>query len=397
MNMFKKFQSVNQLKLYYLLEILLAIGGTFTHTTYYIYLTTTLGFSNTQAMFLDTILFIAIFFFEVPTGIIGDKYGRKFSFLVGRIFLALSFLMYFLSGNYIILAIGSVVFALGLAFESGSFEAWIVDQVEEKERSKIFVTRDVIRKVSVIIIPILSVFIAEITSYGFPYLVSFSLGIFTVIIGMLFMKENKGNDEKQISEKRGLEAIIDIGSSSFKQVFNQTGLRLLLISVLLTSFAGIAINSYSSKIVEITLNSKYIGIIISISSLLSILFSVVLSKLKLFGKLLFPLGVIGGIGLILVGLNISPIFTIIAFIIQVFILASFEIERQTKINNEITKNRATTLSIFSFVSSIAGVFGTIIFGLLADNMSIYFTFLIAGVFILLSIIPIRKVTLKHPI
>lgn len=390
--MFKQLQKVNQLKIYYLLEILLAIGGTFTHTTYYIYLTTTLGFSNAQAMFLDTILFIAIFFFEVPTGIIGDKYGRKFSFLVGRSILGLSFLMYFVTGNYVILAFGSVLFALGMAFESGSFEAWIVDQVDKTQRSTIFVTRDVIRKLSVIIIPLISVFIAETTSYGFPYFVSFTLAIITVIIGVLFMKENLGDEKKEINEKKGLESLLGIGLSSVKNVLDQSNLRVFFLSVLLTAFAGIAINSYSSKLVEITLGSKYIGLIISLSSLASITFTLLLNKFKLLQKSYLILGLLAGLSLIVIGFNPVPLLIIIVFIIQVVALASFDIQRQTQINNNIDKNRATVLSVFSFAGSISGVIGTLIFGYLADKISINFTFAVAGFAVLIAILPLIRIS-----
>ena len=388
--MFKQLQKVDQLKLYYLLEILLSIGGIFTHTTYYIYLTTTLGLSNAQAMFLDTILFIAIFFFEVPTGIIGDKYGRKFSFIVGRIILGLSFLMYFLTGNYIILAFGSVLFALGMAFESGAFEAWIVDQADKSERSKIFITRDIIRKTSVIVVPLVSVFIAEITSYGFPYLVSFVSAVITVIIGMLYMKENTGDDNRGVIERKGLESFWGIGFSSIRNVLNQSTLRVFFISVLLTAFAGIAINSYSSKLVENTLGSKYIGLIISLSSLVSILFTLLLNKLKLLQKSYLFLGFIAGISLIVIGFNAVPFLIIIAFMIQVVTLASFDIQRQTQINSYIDKNRATVLSVFSFAGSISGVVGTLFFGYLADLRGIQFTFIIAGLAIILSLFPLLR-------
>lgn len=389
--MFKQLQKVNQLKIYYLLEALLVLGGTFTHTTYYIYLTTTLGFTNSQAMFLDTILFIAIFFLEVPTGIIGDKYGRKFSFLIGRILLGLSFLMYFLTGNYLVLAFGSIIFALGIAFESGSFEAWIVDQVDKKERSKIFITRGIIRKASVVIIPLISVYLAELVSYAFPYFVSFLLAVVTVILGSLFMKENWGNEKRNSKEKKGFESLIEIGLSSIKSVLGQRDLKTFWVSFLLTAFACIAINSYSSKLVELTLGSTYIGVVISLSSLATILFMIIMNKFKIIQKSYLVLGLIAALSLIIIGFNPDPVIVIVLFIVQVVTYASFDIQRQTQINNSINKNRATILSVFSFAGSISGVVGTIIFGLLADKVGISFTFAIAGIFIILGLFPLVRV------
>ncbi len=71
---------------------------------------------------------------------------------------------------------------------------------------------------------------------------------------------------------------------------------------------------------------------------------------------------------------------------QVAFLSVFEIGKQTRLNNLIEANRATTLSVFSLIGSISGVLGTIIFGYLADRFNIPFTFLIGGVAILFGVI-----------
>lgn len=161
---------------------------------------------------------------------------------------------------------------------------------------------------------------------------------------------------------------------------------------MITAFAGIAINSYSSKLVEITLGSKYIGLIISLSSLASITFTLLLNKFKLLQKSYLNLGLLAGLSLIVIGFNPIPLLIIIVFIIQVVALASFDIQRQTQINNNIDKNRATVLSVFSFAGSISGVIGTLMFGYLADLRGIQFTFFIAGIAIIFSILPLIKKT-----
>lgn len=390
--MFKELQKVNQLKLYYVLRILLAIGGTFTHTTYYIYLTSTLGFSNTQAMLLDTVLFIGIFFFEVPTGIFGDKYGRKLSFILGRVTLGLSFLIYFVFVDYTALVIGSIFFALGMAFESGAFEAWIIDQVEPENRSKIFTMQNVIGKISMIFIPIISVFIAGRTSFGFPYFISFAFAVITVIVGVIFMKSDYNDEPRTLSEKRGLESLIGIGKSSIKNIFNSEQLRLFFASVLFSAFAFIAINSYGSKLIELTLNSESVGLVISVSSIISIVFAVTINKVKFLKRNYLSISCLGVLALLIVGLTKNPYAIVISFIVQVMIFAVFEIQRQTQINNNIDKNRATVLSIFSFAASISGIVGTVFFGYIADKLGINMSFAIAGLAMIGAIIPLMYKT-----
>ncbi|MDD3647720.1 MAG: MFS transporter [Candidatus Dojkabacteria bacterium] len=388
--MFKKLQNTNQLKLYYILEALLAICGTFTHTTYYIYLTTTLGLTNTQAMFLDTVLFVGIFLFELPTGIFGDKYGRKASFIFGRISLAVSLLIYFLSPHYFVLVLGSIVFALGMAFESGAFEAWIVDQVHPGSRQKIFVVRDVIRKISVITIPAISIFIAEKTSYGFPYFISFLLSVFIVLSGLLFMKENKSSIHKDISELKGLEALKKIGVSSIKEVCGNKILKKFFLSLIFSACGFIAVNSFSSRLLADNLGSANVGIITSISSIFSILLILILKKKKLLERLYLICALIGAFSLISIGIYNDQNMILLLMIIQVGMFAVFEIQRQKMLNDNIQFNRATILSVFSFAGSASGMIGTIIFGYLADVINIRFTFSIAGIFMLLSIFLLRR-------
>lgn len=390
--MFKKLQNKsNQLYVYYLLELLIAIGGTLTHATYYIYLTSELGLSNSKAMFLDTVLFIGIFFLEVPTGIFGDIFGTKFSFIIGRITLGLSLLIYFASPKYNILIVGSVLYAFGMAFESGAFESWIVGQVGKKDRNKIFTLRDIIRKISVIVTPVMSIYIAEKTSYGFPYFVSFIFAMITSAIGIIFMREQKEIVYNDIKEMRGLELLLHTGKESINSVSQNTLLRSFVISILLSSFGFIAVNSYTSKLIEISLNSGYIGFIVSASSLVSILFSLLIVNLKLLRKLFIPMGVLGAFVLLMIGMTNSSILLIILIILEAVFLSVFEIGKQTELNNLIEKNRVTTLSVFSLIGSIGSVLGTLIFGILADRLNIQVTFSIAGVAILLGVLMVSKI------
>lgn len=383
-------QKFNQLRVYYLLIALKAVGGVFTHATYYIYLTTELGLSNSQAMFLDTILFASVFFLEVPTGIIGDKYGRKFSFIVAQIFLGLSHLMYFLSGDYTILLIGAFIFAVGIAFQSGAFEAWVIDHVSAKDNERVFISKDISNKLSIIFIPIVAVFIAEATSYAVPYLISFIFCIITAIIGFLFMRENeKKSEASESAELKGLELLLFTGKDSLGIIKDNATLKYFLLSFLFSSLAMISINSYSSKLIEIETGSELIGVILAISSLVSILFSIYLSKKKLIEKTYFGISLTSVVALVLIGIVSNPLIILFLFVIQVAGLSVFEVERQKIINRNIDRNRATVLSIYSFAGSISGVIGTLLFGFLADITSIKFTFSVAGILILIAITIIR--------
>lgn len=80
---------------------------------------------------------------EVPTGAIGDYIGRKKTVIVSFIFRTLFF--FFLSwvafipsvvGAFIVSAIAVICFGIGYTFYSGSFVAWVVDSLRERNHSE---------------------------------------------------------------------------------------------------------------------------------------------------------------------------------------------------------------------------------------------------------------------
>lgn len=71
--------------------------------------------------------------FEIPTGVIADTIGRRASFLLSLLVLALTTLAYVglaqVGGGLLAFAAVSVVIGLGFTFYSGAMEAWLVDGV----------------------------------------------------------------------------------------------------------------------------------------------------------------------------------------------------------------------------------------------------------------------------
>ena len=69
--------------------------------------------------------------FEVPTGVVADTLGRRFSFLLSVSVLAASTVLYVglaqVDAGIVAFALASVLMALGFTFYSGAMEAWLVD------------------------------------------------------------------------------------------------------------------------------------------------------------------------------------------------------------------------------------------------------------------------------
>lgn len=69
--------------------------------------------------------------FEIPSGLIADKFGRKKELCVCFIFYIISFIFFFFSVNFWIAAVAMVFFGLGEAFRSGTHKAMIFSYLEQ--------------------------------------------------------------------------------------------------------------------------------------------------------------------------------------------------------------------------------------------------------------------------
>lgn len=83
-----------------------------------------------QIGLIQSILNISMTIFELPTGFVADKYGRKVSIFIGNLFVLLYLLIFLLSNEFIYFVIGSVIYGIGATFVSGSSEALIYDNLK---------------------------------------------------------------------------------------------------------------------------------------------------------------------------------------------------------------------------------------------------------------------------
>jgi MFS family permease len=81
---------------------------------------------------------VAGFIFEIPTGYFGDKFGKKASVICGLVTLSVTAFIWTYLTNTLGFAIFAAVWMLGLAFISGSFEAYIYDYLKSKKLVDIY-------------------------------------------------------------------------------------------------------------------------------------------------------------------------------------------------------------------------------------------------------------------
>lgn len=93
-----------------------------------------LGMSSEAVFGLVAAVWILEGVAEIPTGILGDIFGRRGSVTVSFVLRAVGYGALFFSDSIAVAAAGTLLAALGGTFASGSLEAWAVDEVGTKDR-----------------------------------------------------------------------------------------------------------------------------------------------------------------------------------------------------------------------------------------------------------------------
>lgn len=92
------------------------------------------GWSLAEISMLEGVFTVAQVIFEFPSGLISDKIGHKKTLLLGEMLCVVYLLTYFFPRNHMTIYFGFILFALGLAFISGTDISLLYEALSEKEK-----------------------------------------------------------------------------------------------------------------------------------------------------------------------------------------------------------------------------------------------------------------------
>ena len=93
-----------------------------------------------QLILIGTALEIAVFLFEVPTGILADLKSRKLSVQIGLFVIGLGFILEGLTPYFAVIFLAQVVWGLGYTFISGALDSWVTDECPDESVEHILIT-----------------------------------------------------------------------------------------------------------------------------------------------------------------------------------------------------------------------------------------------------------------
>jgi DHA3 family tetracycline resistance protein-like MFS transporter len=91
-----------------------------------------------RLVLLGTALEVAVFLFEVPTGVFADTYGRRRSVITGCILMGCGFALEGALPEFIAVLAAQAVWGVGYTFISGALEAWIADEDTDLDLGRVY-------------------------------------------------------------------------------------------------------------------------------------------------------------------------------------------------------------------------------------------------------------------
>jgi DHA3 family tetracycline resistance protein-like MFS transporter len=112
-----------------------AFVSTLVFTIVPIYRFQTAGLDDLQLVLVGSVMEATVFLFEIPTGIVADRWSRKWSVIVGQAGMGLGFVVEATFATFPGILAGQVVWGLGYTFTSGATVAWLAGELGDPDRA----------------------------------------------------------------------------------------------------------------------------------------------------------------------------------------------------------------------------------------------------------------------
>ena len=343
------------------------------------------GLSYFQVGLLESVFLITGLIFEIPTGIIADKIGRRNSTVIGAGLIPFACITTALAHDFITFAFVSFIWGVAIAFMNGASEALVYDSLKEINKEDDYVKVGGKAMASFFIT---TAIFAPLGAYLFtverhiPFIVDTFITIIPFFVYLTMTEPQKW----QTDEKPSYLAIFKEG---FGQIFNNLYIRWYILFGLLLMGVLYAFSSTFSQpiLIQQGLPVKQIGFVFSVYTICQAFTSFYASKIEeRLGESKSIFLIILLLGLSLIAMRIPVLFIVLPFYILHFTTKGF---MNPILMNYLQKHisssvRATTLSIQNFGDGIVGAIVVPLFGFIADKSSVPNSVLILGLTMLVG-------------
>jgi len=350
------------------------------------------GLSNTEAFAANAFFTLGQVIFEVPTGVVADTRGRRFSFMLGAGTLLVSTLLYLLMWQIQAplwgWAIASILLGLGFTFFSGATEAWLVDALAATgftgDLESIFGRALTVTGGAMLVGSVGGGVIAQLSSLGVPYIVRAAMLGVTLLIAYRWMHDIGFTPQRGASPTAAVRTVV---RGAVDSGLRNPPVRWLMLAAPFSVGVGFyAFYAFQPYLLELYGDPNAYGIAGLGAALIAgaqIFGGLLVSRVRrLFSRRTHALilgGVLNVILLALIGLTTSFVIALVLITAWCLALAMAAPLRQAFINGLIPSGqRATVLSFDALMGSAGGVVAQPALGRAADAYGYATSYLIAA-------------------
>jgi len=220
-------------------EFWLSAAHTVSFTVAAVYFVQVIDMSPLQLVLVGTAMEVAVFVFEIPTGVVADTYGRKRSLLIGWLVMGLAMVGVAASETFLSVLLAYALWGFGYTFTSGADQAWITDEVGVAHVGRVFARGQQLGYAGGLIGIGASVAVA---SWSLPGAIALG-GLLSVAFAgfaLVFMPEAAFARPARADERRGARVLVSGARTSVRFVRARP---LLLLILAITFFAGASTES----------------------------------------------------------------------------------------------------------------------------------------------------------
>lgn len=335
---------------------------------------------------------------EIPTGVVADVFGRKFSTIVGMFLQAVTIAAMGLTTGFLPLVFLFIVWGFAYTLVSGAIDAWIVDLVKFRKRPDlvaIYYTKNhSFTNIALISSGFLGAFI--VARYGLGSIWACS-AIASALMGVSFMFGKEHFVRKSCGIREHVRQLAEHTRTSMRMAATHKMLRLFFVAMLFFGFSGglVADNIVYPLLDSVGYPSSLLGLFFSGQFLCGVFVPFLIARLarKAGGhaRYLAYLMIIMSALALVAGLAKGLWFTVIACFIMYCSVDFFHPAHNVLFQRHVpSKLRATLTSTESMVFAIGMTTAGFVGGFMADAFGLQSSLLLAAVVIVPAAIAFWK-------
>jgi MFS family permease len=344
------------------------------------------GFSLAQYTIADAMWYVSTLIFEVPTGVVTDRYGKKISLVIALLLQSISLFILAFGYSFLSIVVSYVLWGCGSSFETGTHDALIYDSLKQISREGDY--RRVMGRVQTLAIfagalgSIMAGYLGRI-NLALPILLTASIALLTCPLVLLFT-------EPDVSDLREPSHLLHI-KESIHYVSHHRPVALLIFysAIMMTGVWGLH-DFYQPLLRSFQVPVERIGLLYLFFRLCGVMGAYLSDPLyKIAGRILvylipfcFVISVLG------MGFLVTP--WVMSFIFLIYFIEGlyYPILNDLLNQNLPSGKRATIISLGSVLACLMGCAAYPVLGRIADVFSLQTTFRVlgAGVLVTMSVV-----------